>query len=384
LETEDHLLSIRRSLVTLTLISLFVVCYFARDLLLPVLLGFLVALTLSPVTRGMSRIGIPYGVSAVLLIALLALAIAVAVLFSSATIAAWMSDSRGLQAELSRELSTVMNQIEQVREASDAVAELAEGDAAEEQEVQEVVVQQPKLVDSAMSVLASIGTTLLVALVLAIFLLASGDMFYIKLVQSFSTMDGKKRALTIVYDVERRVSNYLLTITLINAGLGLCVGAVLWMLGLPFAYIWGLAAFLLNFLPYLGGLTGVALVTAYSVISFDNLTQAFFPPLAYLCLTFLEGQFITPLALGRRLSINTVAVFLTVVLWGWLWGIPGALVAVPFLVVFKVVCDNVPQMQVFGNLLGQEGPSIRTREKPNRSDVGELKADKPSGPSAPA
>lgn len=361
METEEHLLSIRRSLVTLMLISLFVVCYFARDLLLPVLLGFLIALTLSPVTRGLSRLGIPYGVSAVVLIALLTLAIAIAVLFSSATVASWMSDSQGLQAELSRELSNVMNQIDQVREASEAVADMADGDV--EDEVQEVVVQQPKLVDSAMSVAASIGTTLLVALVLAVFLLASGDFFYVKLVQSFSTMGGKKRALTIVYDIERRVSHYLLTITLINAGLGISVGAMLWLTGLPNAYIWGIAAFLLNFLPYLGGVTGVALVAAYSIIRLDTLPEALLPPLAYLTLTFLEGQFITPMALGRRLSINTVAVFLTVVLWGWLWGVPGALVAVPFLVVFKVVCDNVPQLEVVGNLLGQQDRSVQMRER---------------------
>jgi len=380
LETEEHLLSIRRSLVTLMLISLFVVCYFARDLLLPVLLGFLIALTLSPVTRGLSRLGVPYGVSSVVLIALLTLAIAIAVLFSSATVASWMSDSQGLQAELSRELSNVMNQIDQVREASEAVADMADGDV--EDEVQEVVVQQPKLVDSAMSVAASIGTTLLVALVLAVFLLASGDFFYVKLVQSFSTMGGKKRALTIVYDIERRVSHYLLTITLINAGLGISVGAMLWLTGLPNAYIWGIAAFLLNFLPYLGGVTGVALVAAYSIIRLDTLPEALLPPLAYLTLTFLEGQFITPMALGRRLSINTVAVFLTVVLWGWLWGVPGALVAVPFLVVFKVVCDNIPQLEVGGNLLGQQDRSMQMRERMEDPAPDEPADTKPSETSA--
>ncbi len=380
METEEHLLSIRRSLVTLMLISLFVVCYFARDLLLPVLLGFLIALTLSPVTRGLSRLGVPYGVSSVVLIALLTLAIAIAVLFSSATVASWMSDSQGLQAELSRELSNVMNQIDQVREASEAVADMADGDV--EDEVQEVVVQQPKLVDSAMSVAASIGTTLLVALVLAVFLLASGDFFYVKLVQSFSTMGGKKRALTIVYDIERRVSHYLLTITLINAGLGISVGAMLWLTGLPNAYIWGIAAFLLNFLPYLGGVTGVALVAAYSIIRLDTLPEALLPPLAYLTLTFLEGQFITPMALGRRLSINTVAVFLTVVLWGWLWGVPGALVAVPFLVVFKVVCDNIPQLEVGGNLLGQQDRSMQMRERMEDPAPDEPADTKPSETSA--
>ena len=107
---------------------------------------------------------------------------------------------------------------------------------------------------------ARIGGTVAVALVLALFLLASGDLFYLKLVQSFQTFTGKKRALKAVYDVERRVSRYLLTITIINAGLGVSVGLYLFALGLPVPYVWGLAAFLLNFLPYIGGVIGAVLV----------------------------------------------------------------------------------------------------------------------------
>ena len=121
----------------------------------------------------------------------------------------------------------------------------------------------PKL-NTAVSVVASTATSIGVALVLALFLLASGDLFYVKLVQAFPTMREKKRALTTVYGIERRVSVYLLTITVINACLGIVVAFALWMLGLEYAYIWGIAAFLLNFLPILGGrdaaITGIELV----------------------------------------------------------------------------------------------------------------------------
>lgn len=102
-----------------------------------------------------------------------------------------------------------------------------------------------------------------------------------------------------------------------------------------------MAAFLLNFLPYVGAIAGVALSAAVAIVHYDHLTQALLVPALYLTATAIEGQLVTPIVLGRRLELNTVSVFVTVIFWGWLWGIPGALVAVPFLVCMKVVCDNV-------------------------------------------
>ncbi|SEM49974.1 Predicted PurR-regulated permease PerM [Loktanella fryxellensis] len=369
-----HLEAIRRSLNLLTLIAVFATCFVAKDLLLPVMLGFLMALTLSPLSRGMARIGIPHWVSAVGLIGVTAMIIGLAIYFSAGTVSTWMASAGDIGGEVQSKLSEVFSRFESVRQAGAEVASIAPGDPA----VQQVVVQQPTLIDSAMGVVSSAGATLAVALVLASFLLASGNMFYVKLVQSFQTMTGKKRALSIVYDIERRVSRYLLTITLINASLGVCVGIAMYVVGLPYPYIWGMAAFLLNFLPYIGALTGVALVAALSIVTFDNLYYALVAPAAYMTLTSIEGNFVTPTLLGRRLELNTVAVFLTVVLWGWLWGIAGALVAVPFLVVFKVVADNIDSMQIIGNFLGSAD------EAPAEKDDEEEEAAEPPVVTAPA
>jgi predicted PurR-regulated permease PerM len=369
-----HLEAIRRSLNVIMLISVFVTCYFAKDLLLTILLGFLIALTLSPLSRGLSRIGVPHWVSAVGLIGITALAITAVIYFSSGTVVGWMNDAGSMGDQLQTKLSGVFRQLENVRQAGEDVASMAGTDPA----MKEVVVKQPTLIDSAMSVLRTIGSTLAVALVLASFLLASGDLFYLKLVQSFPTMSGKKRALTMVYDIERRVSHYLLTIALINAGLGIGIGSVLTLLGMPYAYIWGIAAFLLNFLPYLGAITGVVLVAGLSIITFDSFSYALLAPAAYLTLTTIEGNFVTPTLLGRKLELNTVAVFLTVVLWGWLWGIAGALVAVPFLVVFKVVADNVDGMGIVSNFLGAADEVHQKPEEPE-----DVAADSATEPAAP-
>lgn len=351
----DELASIRRSLQVLVLIALFVTAYFAKDLILPILLGFLLALTLSPLSRGLHRAGVPHVVSGFALILATAALILAIIGGTAGTIALWSDEIPQMGNEIKYKLRGMSDAVEEVRAATAEVEKIGteEGGVATSK-VEEVVVKQPTLLDSAFNAITQVGASFAVTLILALFLLSSGQLFYRKLVQAMPTMKGKKRALGTVYEVERRVSRYLLTITSINAGLGLCVGLYLMLLGLPSAYIWGIAAFLLNFLPYLGGVVGALLVAAFSIVTFDSVGYALLAPFGYQVLTSIEGQLVTPCLVGRRLKLNTVAVFLTVVFWGWLWGIPGALVAVPFLVVFKVICENVDGLEIVGNFLSGE------------------------------
>lgn len=356
--------AMRRSLAVLVTISVLASFYFAKDLILPVLLGVLIALTLSPLTRFLVKLGIPYAASAVLLILLTTFLFMSAVIFSAGTVNSWVASAPEIGQTLKAKLSGLSGTLADVREASEQVEDMAVADG--DVPVQEVVIKQPSLIDSAVSTFTSLATTVVVALILATFLLASGDMFYIKLVQSFRTLSDKKRALTAVYDIERKVSRYLLTITVINAGLGVAIGFALWALGLDYPYIWGIAAFLLNFVPFVGGVVGSVLVGVTAIVQFDSLYYAMAAPIIYQVLTGIEGQFVTPTLVGRRLEMNTVAVFLTVVIWGWLWGIPGALVAVPFLVVFKVICENFEGLATFANFLGKS---------PDKTDSMEQKAE---------
>lgn len=365
-EIHPVFVGMRRSLTVVSTIAVLVTFYFAKDLVLPILLGVLIALTLSPLTRFFHKFGVPHGVSAVLLVVLTAGFIVGSVIFSAGTVNSWVANAPEIGATLKDKLSGISETIDDVRDASEEVEEMAEADGSKP--VQEVVIRQPSLLDSAVSTLTSFATTVAVSLILATFLLASGDMFYIKLVQSFKSMTGKKRALTAVYDIERKVSRYLLTITLINAGLGVAVAITLTLLGLDYAFIWGIAAFMLNFVPFVGGLVGTVLVGASSIVQFDSIYYALAAPIAYQILTGVEGQFVTPTLVGRRLEMNTVAVFLTVVLWGWLWGIPGALVAVPFLVVFKVICENFDGLETIANFLGKSDE----KAEPKNADEGEI------------
>lgn len=346
----ENLTSIRRSLQFLTMVALFVTAYFARDLILPVVLGFLLALTLSPLARALSRVGLPRAFSGSALAIAAGALILTIIAGTAGTIATWSDDIPSMTAELQFKLRGVVDAVENVRSVTQEVENLT----GTEDDNTEVVANQPGLLASAFDTVTRAGATLAVTLVLAMFLLSSGELFYRKLVQAFPTMTGKKRALNTVYDIERRVSRYLLTITMINGALGVCIGIYLTALGMPSGYVWGVIAFLLNFLPYIGGFFGTVLVAGFSIVTFDSLSYALLAPLGYQVLTGIEGQVITPWLVGKRLAMNTVAVFLTVVLWGWLWGIPGALIAVPVLVVFKVICENFEPLHTIGIFLSGE------------------------------
>ena len=283
------------------------------------------------------------------MILVLAAAVGGAALLVSGPVSGWISDAPKLEAELQQKLHALATSVAVVQKASDQVDKIAAG--AADPEVQKVAVQSPGLLTVAVSNVASVLATTLVTLVLALFLLASGDLFYVKLIDAFPRFGDKKRALRIVYGIERSVSRYLLLATAINAALGVVIGTGMWSIGMPLPLVWAFVAFFLNFLPYIGPLLGAGLAGAVAVVSFDHLGHAALAPIIYLTATSIEGQFITPVILGRQLELNTVSVFVTVVFWGWLWGIAGALMAVPFLVCLKVICDNVDSMNTLGNFL---------------------------------
>ena len=335
--------------------------FFAKDVLLPIVLGILISLTLSPIVRWSGRHGIPVPVTSVVLVLSLAVGVALVAYMISGPVNTMLRDLPNVQQELSWKLRRITESVQAVQDASKEVQKIARESAGSGEEVQKVAIAQPGLLNYAVSSLANAAASLAIALVLAIFLLSSNDLFYAKFVKSFDRFEDKKKALQAVYDIERKVSRYLLTITAINAGLGCAVALSLYVIGVPSFYIWGLIAFLLNFLPYVGAIAGVIMVGIYTLVTVDPISAALFASAAYLLCTVVEGQFVTPMIVGRRLELNTVAVFVTVVFWGWLWGIAGALMAVPFLVLIKVIADNVPRLRTFGDFLSSRDRIEDTR-----------------------
>lgn len=342
----------RSLLIGIFLFALVYALYFARDFFMPVILAFMLALMLTPIVRLLRRHGVPEFVSATMLVFLTVAAVGATGYFMSGPVIALANDWPSIMLKLSERLTELRHPFERLLEILNQVDRAAE--TTQEPGLQKVVVAQPGIVSQAAGNLLSGGTTIAITFVLSLFLLASGTLFYEKIVQSFTRMSEKKRALRVVYDVEREISRYLLTVTLINAGLGLAVGLGLWAIGMPTPLVWGVAAMLLNFLPYIGAATTILLVAAISIITFDSLSYALLAPGFVVLCNVIEGQVITPLVVGRRLEINAVAIFIAVAFWSWLWGFVGALIAVPILVVIKVFCDHFDGLRHVGNFLAAQ------------------------------
>ncbi len=197
-----------------------------------------------------------------------------------------------------------------------------------------LVGQTPELILSALT-----------TIILLYFLLAYDGVFLAKLIKLMPTLSDKKRAVSIAHEIAGQISRYLSTITVINCGLGLAVGTTVGILGLPNPLMWGAMVAVLNFIPYLGALTGIVCMTLGAILSFDSVGYAMLFPASYLLLASLEGNFLTPMVMGRSLTLNPVLVLLSLTFWGWMWGIVGVVLAVPILAAFKIFCSHIEPMQ---------------------------------------
>ena len=324
--------------------------YAAAAFFMPVVLALLLALTLSPLVRWLHRRGMGEGLAAGLVV--LALTLGIAGVFGALGTPFFnlVDDAPRMATEVQEKFEQIRSPLETVTDVAEQVDDATSGGAT----VQQVTVQQPGILSQVAGSALSIVTTTVIVIILTLFLLASSDHFSEQIVKSFGTLRDKKRALRTVRDIEGEISRYLLTITIINAGLGVAVGTAMWLLGMPTPLLWGVLAAVVNFLPYIGSLGGIAIVAIVSLATFDTVGQAILPPLAYFACTAIEGQFVTPTIVGKRLRINTVAVFIAVAFWSFLWSIPGALMAVPILVFLKVLCDNVESLHGLGRFLSAE------------------------------
>ena len=337
------------------LILLAGVLYYARGFFLPLILALLITLAFMPLVRALSRRGIPAVATAILVVLGIGAALAgLALLLAEPTTRTLAEAPQIVQQLRDRFISEgPSGPLSRLIDASEQVQEIAEG-LDEPGAPQKVVLAQPGIISWAADTLSGIGGTLGATLLFVVFLLSSGDLFLHKVVRILPTLSDKKRSIRVVHDVEAEVSRYLFTITLINAGFGTAVGISMAILGMPNPVLWGVGAALLNFIPYLGALVGTTLAFLIGLVTFPTLTMAALPPLAYFICNTVEGAVVTPLTLGRRLELNPVAILVALAFGGWMWGIVGALIGVPLLVVVKVFCDHFESLANFGEFLSGE------------------------------
>jgi predicted PurR-regulated permease PerM len=177
-------------------------------------------------------------------------------------------------------------------------------------------------------------------------------LFLRKLVSVLPSLHDKKLAVEISHQIEHDVSKYLLAITIVNIVFGAAIGTAMHFLGLPNAILWGVMAGLLHFVPFLGAMVGITVVTMVALVTLDSLGAVALVPVSYFALNLLEEYIVVPLVVGRRLLLNPVVIFLWLIFWGWLWGVPGALIAVPLLAILKIICEHVESLSPLAEFLG--------------------------------
>lgn len=326
----------------LAILAVLAVLTLGRAFFMPIVAAILLHFLLSPPVRALSQRGVP----SFLATAVLLLSIGAAVGFGAyrlvtPALEAMQTLPQALH-EVRHKTERWLRPVEQVTAATESVEELANVGSSDEESV---TVRPPSLAENLWQGARDLVTGSVLSLVLLYFLIAVDDAFLRKLVEAVPSLAGKRSAVDLIRGIEREVSRYLMTISSINLGLGVAVGLALWWFDYPNPALWGLMAAVLNFVPYLGAVVGMFTVGLVGLTTFDSPGHTLTAVGIYVTLTAVEGTFITPTMLGRRLALSPVVVFVWLMLWNWLWGVPGVLMAVPLLVVILIFCDHVPELE---------------------------------------
>jgi predicted PurR-regulated permease PerM len=326
--------------------------YAARPVLMPVVIALLLALLLRPPVTWLRRVRIPKAVSAAVLLLALVTSFGFAAWELREPAARWIEQAPHSLTRLERKLGAFRGPMEKVTQAAERVEEIASGGEEEGEGPRPVQVEEPGVVESAVAGLGHFAAGLLVTLVLVYLLLVFDEVLLGRVVAVLPRLHDRRRAVLIARELEQQMSRYLFTATVINLAEGAAVGAALHLIGVPNPWLWGAMAAVVNFVPYLGAMVGVAVVGGVALLTVEPTAYALLAPASYAAINFVEGMVISPIVLGRRFELNPVMVFVWLFFWGWLWGIGGALIAVPLLAMTKIVCDRVPALAAVGELLG--------------------------------
>lgn len=339
------------ALTGLFILAVFYTIYFARGVIMPLVLALLLSYLLRPVIRALSRIRIiPAVGSAIVLISLIAIA-GYTIAALAGPVAGWLEKAPYSMHQLERKLLPLTHPMQKMAQASGEIEKLATPDSPTGPKAAAVEIRRHPIAEALVVRTPEVIVTAVLVLILMYFLLTYDGVFLGKLIKLLPTLSDKKRAVSIATEIEGQVSRYLFTQTMINAGLGLAVGLTVGLLGLRNPIMWGAMVAVLNFVPYLGALTGIICITMGAILSFDSLGYALVFPAVYLGFATLEGNFVTPWIMGRSLTLNPVMILLSLTFWGWMWGIVGIILAVPILAAFKIFCAHIEPMHPIAEFL---------------------------------
>jgi predicted PurR-regulated permease PerM len=342
----------RRLLTGLLVLATLYTIYFARGLLLPIVLALLISSLLQPLVLQLNRVKIPSGIAAIIVLLLFTAALATVIHQIAAPATEWFERRPYLVSQLNYKLRNFKKSLEAAKETTDAIGKIADLGEDGTQKKDKVVVEGPSLSDAIVSRTRTAAATFLVVIVLVYFLLSRGQSTLDRMGEEMEKGGTGKMWVDILNQVQHQVARYLFTVTVINVSLGVLTSLAMWILGMPSPMLWGVVATVLNFVPYLGGIVATLIIATVSLLTFITWPKILMPPLFYILLNGVEGQFVTPMIVGRQLALNPIAVVLSLLFWGWVWGIGGMLIAVPILAAIQIVSQNIASLRNVKAIVG--------------------------------
>lgn len=326
--------------------------YFARDLLIPIVLSVLLALILRPAMRRMRGLNMPDIVSAFVLIAAIVVIFVLGILTLANQAQHWLAEAPQTLQKVRQMVPARSGPMGDIEKTSDAVQDLTKPEDTERPMEVEL-----KSTDFAMAVLGVsthfVGGAVIV-FVLSFFLLAFSETLLKQAVQSRHSFGEKRNVVELLQNVESGISRYLVTITIINIGLGVATATAMWLLKIPNPILWGVMATILNYVPHVGAFLCMVVLFFVGSVTHQSIGYGAIVALTFSALTSIESYFITPMVLSKSLQLSPLAVILAILFWGWLWGIAGGLMAAPLLAVLKIVCDQFDSLKGLGTFLAGE------------------------------
>ncbi len=345
------------SVVILSLLAVIGALYYGKEIILPIALAVVLKLLLQPVLDFFSqRLRLPTAIGALILICGIFAAIAAVVFTVSGPASGWIQKVPAVLPALKEKMVVLRQPIDYIQKSFKEIEDVAtpppEAEGGGEKPAPVAVKDQSaipaKLAAGTLTILGRLFTTM----VILFFLLAAGDRLLRGLIEVLPTFSDKRRAAQIASEIQQQIGGYLVTITIMNLLVGTATGLAMWAFGLGDPILWGSFAFLLNYVPILGPLTGIGVFLLAGIVTLEWPWQALAPAMLYTMIHIAEGEVITPMLLAKRFTLNPVLVIVSLFFWHELWGIAGALLAVPLLAIFKIICDRVEPLKPAGHIIG--------------------------------
>lgn len=319
------------------LVVIITFCYLAQEVIIPLLMAFFLYLIVKPTARKLENFKIPKFVISIAFTFLFISIIVAGVYSLSKPASVWISKAPKHMRVLKKKLQVIKKPMGDISKTTKDVQEMADLDNTKEEKL---YTQKESLVSQIYQASSNFSQGLFIFIIFFYFLLSYGERLLIRVSESFD-IDSSRNDTDLLRKVEALMSKYFLCVTTINILLGITMGFIFHMFNLPNPVLWGVMVTLLNFVPFLGFVVGVIIISLVCLVSFGDFWNIWLPPMFYFIINSIEGNLITPTILGRTMSLNPLVIFVTLLFATLGWGILGALISFPILAAIKIAGDQL-------------------------------------------